>query len=199
MENKKNITKADERKVLEQIKKIVEGLGEESYIGTAFKGVFELAEENIEYDLWSSASDWKDWRDKNAQEIDKRDERISALTKRLNEKTEYANELYKRFREQEVRAIKAEETLTTNGETIKKQADEIVSLKIKLLDLTNTRSCRTFYSLNSEKILEVLRVKGGELSEWLKENFNPYVSIRITSNSAELIQSEYSVPNLQNW
>ena len=50
MENKKNITKADERKVLEQIKKIVEGLGEESYIGTAFKGVFELAEENIEYD-----------------------------------------------------------------------------------------------------------------------------------------------------
>ena len=55
MENKKNITKADERKVLEQIKKIVEGLGEESYIGTAFKGVFELAEENIEYDAAFSA------------------------------------------------------------------------------------------------------------------------------------------------
>ena len=129
MENKKNITKADERKVLEQIKKIVEGLGEESYIGTAFKGVFELAEENIEYDLWSSASDWKDWRDKNAQEIDKRDERISALTKRLNEKTEYANELYKRFREQEVRAIKAEEILAS-------KELEIIKLKAKLYDLT---------------------------------------------------------------
>lgn len=129
MGNKKNITKADERKVLEQIKKIVEGLGEESYIGTAFKGVFELAEENIEYDLWSSASDWKDWRDKNAQEIDKRDERISALTKRLNEKTEYANELYKRFREQEVRAIKAEEILAS-------KELEIIKLKAKLYDLT---------------------------------------------------------------
>ena len=198
MENKKNITKADERKALEQIKKIVQELGEESYIGTAFKGVFELAAENIEYDLWNSASDWKDWLDKNAQEIDERGERISTLTKRLNEKTEYADGLCKRFREQEVRAIKAEEALTAAGETIKKQADEIVSLKIKLLDLTNTRSGRTFYSLNSEKILEVLRVKGGELSEWLKENFNPYVSIRITSNNAELIQSEYSVPNLQN-
>lgn len=129
MENKKNITKADERKALEQIKKIVKGLGEESYIGTAFKGVFELAEENIEYDLWSSASDWKDWRDKNAQEIDKRDERISALTKRLNEKTEYANELYKRFREQEVRAIKAEEILAS-------KELEIIKLKAKLYDLT---------------------------------------------------------------
>lgn len=198
MENKKNITKADERKALEQIKKIVEGLGENSYVGTAFKGVFELAEENIEYDFLNSASDWKDWRNKLPKEIDERDDRISALTERINELKNYSDGLYKSFREQECRAIKAEEALVAAGETIKKQADEIVSLKIKLLDLTNTRSCRTFYSLNSEKILEVLRVKGGELSEWLKENFNPYVSIRITSNSAELIQSEYSVPNLQN-
>lgn len=136
MENKKNITKEDERKALEQIKKIVEGLGEESYVGAAFKGVFELAEENIEYDFWNSASDWKDWRDKNAQEIDERDKRINALTKQLNEKTESANELYKRFREQEIRAIKAEEALIAADETVKKQADEIVRLKAKLYDLT---------------------------------------------------------------
>ncbi len=64
MENKKNITKADERKVLEQIKKIVEGLGEESYIGTAFKGVFELAEENIEYDAAFSAKFYMEEYDK---------------------------------------------------------------------------------------------------------------------------------------
>lgn len=198
MENEKIITKEDERKALEQIKKIVKGLGEDSYVGTAFKGVFELAEENIECDFLNSASDWKDWRNKLPKEIDERDDRISALTERINELKNYSDGLYKSFREQECRAIKAEEALVAAGETIKKQADEIVSLKIKLLDLTNTRSCRTFYSLNSEKILEVLRVKGGELSEWLKENFNPYVSIRITSNSAELIQSEYSVPNLQN-
>ena len=55
----KVITKADERKALEQIKKIVESVGgEKSYIGTAFKGVFELAEENIEYDFGCSALDW---------------------------------------------------------------------------------------------------------------------------------------------
>lgn len=135
METEKIITKEGERKALEQIKKIVEGLGKESYIGTAFKGVFELAEENIEYDFWSSASDWKDWRDKNAQEIDERDERIGGLTKRLNEKTEYADELYKRFREQECRAIKAEEALAAASETVKKQSEEIMRLKAKLYDL----------------------------------------------------------------
>lgn len=43
-------TKAQERKALEQIRKIVEGLGEDSYIGMAFEGCFEIAEENIEND-----------------------------------------------------------------------------------------------------------------------------------------------------
>lgn len=44
-------TKEQERKALAQIKKIVEGLGEDSYIGTAFEGCFEIAEENIENDF----------------------------------------------------------------------------------------------------------------------------------------------------
>ena len=43
-------TKAEERKALEQIKKIVEGLGDDSYIGTAFEGCFEIAVQNIEND-----------------------------------------------------------------------------------------------------------------------------------------------------
>ena len=43
-------SKEDERKALEKIRKIVEGLGEDSYIGTAFEGCFEIAEENINND-----------------------------------------------------------------------------------------------------------------------------------------------------
>ena len=43
-------TKEQERKALAQIRKIVEGLGEDSYIGTAFEGCFEIAEQNIEND-----------------------------------------------------------------------------------------------------------------------------------------------------
>ena len=44
-------TKEQELKALEKIRKIVEDLGEESYIGTAFEGCFEIAEENIENDF----------------------------------------------------------------------------------------------------------------------------------------------------
>lgn len=44
-------TKEQERKVLARIKKMVESLGEDSYIGTAFEGCFEIAEENIEDDV----------------------------------------------------------------------------------------------------------------------------------------------------
>lgn len=44
-------TKEQERKALAQIRKIVEGLGQDSYIGTAFEGCFEIAEENIENDF----------------------------------------------------------------------------------------------------------------------------------------------------
>lgn len=44
-------TKEQERKALEKIRKIVADLGENSYIGTAFEGCFEIAEENIENDF----------------------------------------------------------------------------------------------------------------------------------------------------
>lgn len=48
-------SKAEERKALEQIKKIVEGLGGSgSYIGMALEGCFEIAESNIENDFGCS-------------------------------------------------------------------------------------------------------------------------------------------------
>lgn len=49
-------TKEQERKALAQIRKIVDGLGENSYIGTAFEGCFEKAEQNIDDD---AAYSWK--------------------------------------------------------------------------------------------------------------------------------------------
>lgn len=44
-------TKENERNALAQIRKIVEDLGAGSYIGAAFEGCFEIAEENIENDF----------------------------------------------------------------------------------------------------------------------------------------------------
>lgn len=45
-----NATKAQEREALEKIKAMVEELGPQSYLKTAFEGVFQDAEENIEFD-----------------------------------------------------------------------------------------------------------------------------------------------------
>lgn len=55
MESQKKIaTKEDELKALEKIQKIVKDLGPNSYIGTAFDGCFEIAEENIRNDFGCS-------------------------------------------------------------------------------------------------------------------------------------------------
>lgn len=43
-------TKAQERETLEKIKAMVEELGPQSYLKTAFEGVFEDADQNIEFD-----------------------------------------------------------------------------------------------------------------------------------------------------
>lgn len=50
-------TKQQERDALEKIRKIVEQLGLDSYVGTAFQGCFEIAAENIENDSACSMAD----------------------------------------------------------------------------------------------------------------------------------------------
>ncbi len=47
-------TKEQERKALDQIRKIVENLGPNSYVGTALTGCFDVAEDNIENDFGCS-------------------------------------------------------------------------------------------------------------------------------------------------
>lgn len=50
-------TKDQERKALEKIRKIIAELGDDSYVGTAFKGCFEIAEQNIDNDWGCSLRD----------------------------------------------------------------------------------------------------------------------------------------------
>lgn len=49
-----NATKQQERDTLEAIRKMVEELGPQSYLATAFEGCFEIAEQNIEFDFADS-------------------------------------------------------------------------------------------------------------------------------------------------
>ncbi len=73
-------TKEQERKALEQIKKIVESLGKDSYIATAFEGCFDLAEENIENDWACSMKQRVEAAEKKVEEAEKQ---TAALEKKL--------------------------------------------------------------------------------------------------------------------
>lgn len=80
-------TKEQERKALEQIRKIVEGLGENSYIGMAFEGCFEDAEGNIENDFGCSMKErWELELKKNEameQKINEQADQIKSLETKI--------------------------------------------------------------------------------------------------------------------
>lgn len=132
-------TKEQERKALEQIKKIVANLGANSYIGMAFEGCFEIAEENIENDFGCSMKQRADKAEEEAayfkkaaelyaeeqEEAQKRVEELEKRVKQLEKEAERGSaaaiQNWNKFREQEDRADKAE--------------TEIVKLKAKLYDM----------------------------------------------------------------
>ncbi len=62
-------TKEQERKALAQIRKIVDGLGESSYIGCALEGCLGIAEDNIENDWACSMKQQRDIEAKRAVEL----------------------------------------------------------------------------------------------------------------------------------
>lgn len=49
--------------------------------------------------------------------------------------------------------------------------------------------------MNEEEI-KILESKGKVLSEWLKNNFDPYVVIIITDKEVKLIRTELSIPTV---
>ena len=63
-------TKEQERKALAKIRKIVDELGENSYVGTAFEGCFEIAEENIDNDFACSMKQRAEAAEKKAEALE---------------------------------------------------------------------------------------------------------------------------------
>lgn len=78
-------TKEMELKALAKIKKIVEELGENSYIGMAFEGCFEIAAENIENDFGCSMKQRAEAAEKNAEEFKRAAEYYSAEAEKAQE------------------------------------------------------------------------------------------------------------------
>ena len=63
-------TKQQERDTLEKIRKMVEQLGPDSYLATAFEGCFDLAAENIDNDWACSMADRARRAEKRAAELE---------------------------------------------------------------------------------------------------------------------------------
>lgn len=78
-------TKEQERQAIQKIRKIVESMGENSYLATAMEGVLEMAEENIEYDAAFSLKGKAEIAEKEASDLKKENEE---LRKTLKEKKE---------------------------------------------------------------------------------------------------------------
>lgn len=92
-------TKEQERQAIEKIRKIVEGLGADSYVGTAMAGVLEVAEQNIEFDAAFSLKAQVELAEKEAAELKKTVEQqenkmkfLADELKELREKSEKIQE-----------------------------------------------------------------------------------------------------------
>ena len=150
-------TKEQERKALEQIRKIVAGLGEDSYIAMAFEGCFEIASENIENDFGCSMKDRAETAEKKLAALTaKYNEdmaRMVACKEHLEKKVDEADQKIKNMeiklagangtiKDYEKAAIEAEAQIKSArkdadmaGFEINRQAQEIMKLKAKLYDL----------------------------------------------------------------
>ena len=150
-------TKEQERKALEQIRKIVEGLGEDSYIGIAMAGMFQDAEENIKNDF---AMSWKDRAEtyerkleelakihdhdtyETGKKLDLAQKELQLAKETMKQEAERANGAWQRVEElkQKIEALKiANNALCERDDAYKARIEamdmEIIRLKARLFDM----------------------------------------------------------------
>lgn len=89
-------TKEQERQAIQKVRKIVEGMGENSYLATAMEGVLETAEQNVEDDAVYSLKDRAEVAEKQASALKRENEE---LRKALKEQQERAERLESRCNE----------------------------------------------------------------------------------------------------
>lgn len=146
-------TKEQERKALELIKRTIESLGEGSYIGTAFAGCIEDAEENIENDFALSMKDrWEKAEElnkaqvetmrQNMNDIKQMEAKIDDLKAKLDESHKLGESLAMKLDDERARRKEASDSATEcwnklqEAETrLDEKENEIIRLKAKLYDL----------------------------------------------------------------
>ena len=121
-------TKEQERKALEKIREIVNGLGEYSYIGSAMEGVWEIAEENIANDFATSPKDMLALRDK---EIESQKAMLAELRGEIKALKDLTARYEKDIALKEDRLRNAEDLLVKNNERFKAYENDLSTEKRK--------------------------------------------------------------------
>ena len=145
-------TKDQEKEALNQIKEIVAGLGEGSYVAAAFEGCFEIAEDNIGNDFSRSMKQIADSAREDLEMVNKENQKLErkvqdqakVLTEfneereRLNKENKAANERINDLIEDRnnIRSESADNARKYNmaEEDNKALRTEIIQLKAKLYD-----------------------------------------------------------------
>ena len=146
-------TKDQEREALKKIVKIMESLGSDSYVVTAFAGCVEIAEENITNDFgcsmknrWQSAEkqareaekEVRDLKEKNrhlVHEVGALMSQISQANRKLDEKNDQIAGLHRIINAiEEEKAKLTDQLIDVSGYRAKAER-EVMELKAKLYDL----------------------------------------------------------------
>lgn len=134
------VTKDEERKALEQIKKIIKGLGTDSYIGAAIdQTVLNLAEDNINNDFMITTTESIENASAKLEEVrtelrNTRKERDD-LKKSIEIETNRVTEAHKKNDELRTRNSELLTDLIAAQTERDQQKQEIITLKAKLYDL----------------------------------------------------------------
>ena len=139
-------TKAEERKALIEIEKIVLGLGVGSYVATAFEGCWEIAKSNIENDFACSMRQRVEYEQEQVKEAKEtlkyrdaeladKEKEIRDLRKTVETLTANRDDLLERLKKTEETGMQIIEERSALQAKCSEQVDEILHLKAKLYDL----------------------------------------------------------------
>ena len=132
-------TKEQERKALDQIRKIVDGLGKNSYIGTAFEGCFEIAEENIDNDFGCSMKGRADASEAEAKKwmlaTETLKKELTQVKEALVKETDRANLYEGKYEKSYEAEVKNWNEFCERDHKVAELENEIIHLKAKLYDL----------------------------------------------------------------
>lgn len=139
-------TKDQEIKALEKIQKIVADLGEDSYVGTAFEGCFEIAAQNIDWDAACSMKQQRDLAEKKVRELQEVRDALVQDGANLADRVKTAEEHYKamtgnmtgwmnKANELQAKLTESENKREAAQARVADLEGELIRLKAKLYDM----------------------------------------------------------------